>query len=76
MIKINLLPGGKKGSGSSRGLSLSLPSLGGGAGQDRWVLGAVAAAVVGLGLMAFLWFSSSSAQEEVELALEEGGRVA
>jgi Tfp pilus assembly protein PilN len=74
VIKINLLPGGKKGSGTSRSFSLSLPSFGAGGERDQWVLGAVAAAVVGLGLMAFLWFSSSSAQEEVELALEEARR--
>jgi Tfp pilus assembly protein PilN len=72
VIEVNLIPGGKKRSSkrSSRGkgVSLSLPS-GGGPLRDRWILGAVAAWVVAVGAMGWLFLSLSRQTEEVEVAI-------
>lgn len=70
MIEINLLPGAARKS-RRPGLSLSLPSgdlLG---SVDRYVLFAVAAWVLTLGVVAFLYFGVTGQQEEVDLAIEQ-----
>ncbi len=73
MIEVNLLPGGKKRS-SGRGFSLSRPSFGGGGGgglpTDPYILGAVAAGILSLGLMAWLFMGVSGDREEVQVALD------
>ena len=74
MIEVNLLPGGKKRS-SKRGLSLSGLSLpkfgGGGAPGDPYILGAVAAGVVTLLVVGWLYLSVSNDREETQVALDE-----
>lgn len=78
MIEVNLLPGGKKRSSKGRGLSFSgfsLPKLRGGGGGglpgDPYILGAVAAGVVAVAVMGWLYLGVSGDREEVQVALEE-----
>lgn len=78
MIEVNLLPGGKKRSSRGRGFSFSgfpLPKLGGGGGGglpgDPYVLGAVAAGVVALSVVGWLYFGVRGDREEVQVSLEE-----
>lgn len=79
MIEVNLLPGGKKRSSKGRGLSLqgfSLPKFGGGGGGgfsmpgDPYILGAVAAGVVTLAIVGWLFLGVSSDREEVQVAVD------
>ena len=78
MIEVNLLPGGKKRSSRGRGFSFSgfsLPKLGGGGGGglpgDPYVLGAIAAGVVALSVVGWLYLGVNNDREEVQVALEE-----
>ena len=75
MIEVNLLPGGKKRSSKGRGLSLSglsLPKLGGGGMPgDPYILGAVAAGLVTLLVVGWLFLSVRSDREETQVALDE-----
>ncbi len=68
MIRVNLLPGGKKGPSRS-GLPISLPSIEG-LPTDRWVLGSAAVGAVVLLLAGWLFFSVGSRHGELETALE------
>ncbi|MDT8341842.1 MAG: PilN domain-containing protein [Longimicrobiales bacterium] len=73
MIEVNLLPGGKKRSarrarGGSRGRPFGLPALGGPL-RDRWILAAVVAWVVVLGVVGWAYLSINGAREEVEVAV-------
>lgn len=76
MIEVNLLPGGKKRTRGG-GFSFSLPKLGGGGGGgggfpgDPYVLGAILAGIVSVGIMAWLFFGVRTDREEVEVALQE-----
>ena len=75
MIEVNLLPGGKKRSSKGRGFSLKglpLPSFGGGGGlpADPYILGAVAAGILSLGIMAWLFFGVRGEREEVQVSLD------
>ena len=76
MIQVNLLPGGKKRSRGG-GFSFSLPKLGGGGGggpglpADPYTLGAAAAGVLSLGVMAWLFLGIGAEREELERALTE-----
>lgn len=72
MIRVNLLPGGKKGPRGPR-LSLSMPSIGG-ISSDTWVLSAVAITLVALLGMGFLFVTTSSRRDETSLAVEEAVR--
>lgn len=77
MIEVNLLPGGKKRS-SGRGFSLSGLSLpkfgrGGGGGRlpgDPYILGAVAAGIIAVAVMAWLFLGVRSDREEVQVSLQ------
>lgn len=78
MIEVNLLPGGRKRSSRGRGISLSgfsLPRFGrGGGGKlgvpgDPYVLGAVAAGVISVVVMGWLFLGVRSDREEVQVAL-------
>lgn len=70
MIEVNLLPGGKKRSSRGRGFSISLPKFGsGGLPADPYVLGAVAAGIVSVGVMAWLFTGVTSDREEVDVAI-------
>lgn len=69
MIQVNLLPGGRKRPARGRKLAISLPKFGG-AAQDRWVLGAVALAVLAAIGMAYLYLSVNSRREEADVALQ------
>ena len=80
MIEVNLLPGGKKGRSGGRGFSfsdISLPSFGGGGGGgggfpvDPYVIGAVVAGLISVGVMAWLYLGVSGDREEVQVALQE-----
>lgn len=76
MIQVNLLPGGKKRSRGG-GLSFSFPKLGGGGGggpglpADPYTLGAAAAGVLSLGVMAWLFLGIGAEREELDVALTE-----
>ncbi len=79
MIEVNLLPGGKKRTSKGRGISLkgfSLPSFGKGGGGgfsmpgDPYQLGAVAAGIVTLGVVGWLFLGLRSDREEVQVALD------
>ncbi len=70
MIEVNLLPGGKKRSTRKRrGLSLSMPDISG-LPSDPYILGAVGAGIVSIGLMAWLFFGVRSDMEEAQVQLE------
>jgi len=80
LIQVNLLPGGKKRSSRGRGFSFgfSLPSLRGGGGGgggglpgNPYVLGAVAAGVVSLAVIGWLYFDVTGDMEETQVAVEE-----
>lgn len=72
MIEVNLIPGGKKRSAKRKGKkpSFSLPAFGTGPLRDRWTLGAVAVWVVTVLTVVFVFFSVSSQQEEVDVAVQ------
>lgn len=67
MIEVNLVPGSRN-SSSRGGISLSLPSFG---GFDRGMVLLGLLLVGALGGIGWMWFSSETAREETELALEE-----
>jgi len=70
LIEVNLLPGGKKRTARRRrGLSLSLPDVSG-LPRDPYILGAVAAGIVSIGLMAWLFLGVRSDMEEAQVQLE------
>jgi Tfp pilus assembly protein PilN len=79
LIEVNLLPGGKKRTSKGRGISLkglSLPKFGGGGGGgfsmpgDPYILGAVAAGVVSLAVVTWLFLGVRSDREEVQVAVD------
>jgi Tfp pilus assembly protein PilN len=74
LIEVNLLPGGKKRSGKGRGFSLSglsfLKGGGGGPSTDRYVLAAIGAGIVSLGLMGWLFFGTRSRHEDLQVSLD------
>lgn len=79
MIEVNLLPGGKKRSSKGRGISLkgfSLPSFGKGGGGgfsmpgDPYQLGAAAAGIVSLAVIAWLFLGVRSDREEIQVAVD------
>lgn len=73
MIEVNLLPGGKKRS-SKRGFSFSMPSFGGGGGggfpADPYIIGAVVAGLISVGVIAWLFLGVNDDREEVQVALD------
>ena len=80
MIEVNLLPGGKKGSGGGRnpfaGLTDAIKSLGsrgggggGGGGVDPYQLFFIAAASVAIGYMVFSFVRLGGETEELEVAI-------
>ena len=75
MIEVNLLPGGKKRSSKGRGLSLSglsLPRVGGGGMPgDPYFIGAVAAGLVALLVVGWLFLGVRKDREETQVALDE-----
>lgn len=73
MIRVNLLPGGKKRSARRKRVGFSLPKFGA-IQQDRWVLSAMVFAVVGFSAMGWLISTLGGQREEAELALEEAMR--
>lgn len=72
MIRVNLLPGGKKGSGGPK-FSFELPSIGG-LPTDKWVLSAAALGIVVLAGIAYLYMTTTSRIEELDLQVEEAVR--
>lgn len=71
MIKVNLLPGGRKQSRSRSGLSLRLPKIGGtGLPADRWALATFLAPALALATVGWMYVSTTSEQEELDVALE------
>jgi Tfp pilus assembly protein PilN len=66
LIKVNLIPGGKKRGGRGPRLSFKLPSMEGGLG-DRWVLGSAAVIVLAVGLVGYLYWSSSKTYADLEV---------
>lgn len=82
MIEVNLLPGGRKRSSKGRGISFSLPKFGRGGAPpgDPYILGAVAAGVVSIGLMAWLFFGVRSQKGDLQVqvadAVQDSARFA
>lgn len=79
MIEVNLLPGGKKRTSKGRGISLkglSLPKFGKGGGGgfsmpgDPYQLGAAAAGIVALSVIAWLFLGVRSDREELQVSLD------
>ncbi|MEX0979593.1 MAG: PilN domain-containing protein [Gemmatimonadota bacterium] len=68
MIKVNLLPGGKK-RAKSRNLSFTMPDFKG-FPMDRWVLGSGAVTAVALVAMGYLFLSTNSRNAELTVGLE------
>ena len=66
MIRVNLLPGGKK-QGRGGGLSLSLPSFGAGAMSDPWIISGVVVPIVLL-IGAYYLYSTIGAAEDQMVA--------
>lgn len=75
MIEVNLLPGGKKRSskGRGRGFGFTMPQFGGGAGTsgDPYILGAVAAGVISIAIMGWLFLGVGNDLDEVQVAVDE-----
>lgn len=69
MIKVNLLPGGKKRGSRGPKLSFTLPSLGGGLG-DPWVLGSSAVVAVLVGVAGYLFFTTGGALTDLGVEIE------
>lgn len=71
MIKVNLMPGGRKQTRSRSGVSLRLPKIGGaGLRADRWALATFLVPVVALAAVGWMYLSTTSEQEELDVALE------
>jgi Tfp pilus assembly protein PilN len=74
MIEVNLLPGGKKGKGSKMpSLSFSMPDFKN-LPVDKWVLGAAAVAIIGLGTMGWLYAATNSRTAELTVGVEVAAR--
>ncbi len=73
MIEVNLLPGGKKRSSKGRGFSFALPKFGGGGApaMDPYILGAVAAGVVSVGLMVWLTLGVRSQKQDLQVQVTD-----
>ncbi len=74
MIEVNLLPGGKKRSSKGPGFSFSLPKFGGGGGgpaADPYIMGAAAAGVISVAIMAWLFLGVSNDLEESQVAVDD-----
>ena len=80
MIEINLLPGAKKKKTSTAGSGPSMPKIDFGAmvkalpglAKDKFLIGGVAAAVIGLGLTAYLFFSQQHEKSVLVARYEQG----
>jgi len=75
LIEVNLLPGGKKRASGGGGLAFAgrLSSLGrgeGGGSRDPYTIFAAAAAVVSLGIMAWLFLGVRSDREDAQVAID------
>lgn len=68
MIEVNLLPGGRKGTGKKRSFALSLPSLPKG---DPWVLGGAGVTVLALLVIGWLHMGTAGQVEELEAEVQE-----
>lgn len=79
MIRVNLLPGGKKGPSRGAGLPISLPEFKG-LPADKWVLGSAAVGVLVFLVMGWLFFSvgnrRAGIEEELEVARQDSVRYA
>lgn len=79
MIKVNLLPGGKRTSSPGVRRKIPLPKIKG-VGGDRWLMGTIALAVLGAGYAASLFFGLRSEREELavdtEAAVADSARYA
>lgn len=69
MIRVNLLPGGKKGAGGPK-FAFKMPSIGG-LPTDRWILSAGAIAVVVLVGVGYFYFTNSGRLEELQVQVED-----
>jgi Tfp pilus assembly protein PilN len=76
MIEVNLLPGGKKGSGGRRKFAFALPKFRSGGGgvsiskRDPWTLGAAAAVIVAIFAASWLFMGVSGVAEELTVQIE------
>jgi Tfp pilus assembly protein PilN len=69
VIEVNLLPGGKKRAARGKRRTITLPKLGG-FSKDRWVSGAVAAAIGSVLFAGWLFYSLSNRREELAVRLD------
>ncbi len=69
MIKVNLLPGGKRSASPGARRKIPLPKLKG-VGGDRWLMGTVVLAALGIGYAASLFFGIRGEKEELAVATE------
>ncbi len=68
MIKVNLLPGGKRRGSRGPKLSFRLPVFGGGLG-DRWVMGSAAVVAVLAGVAGYLYFTVGGALSNLDVEI-------
>ncbi len=73
MIKVNLLPSGKRRGSFGPKLSVKLPSIGGGVG-DRWVIGSSVVVILLVGMMGYRWYSTAGANTELEIGIDAAQR--
>jgi Tfp pilus assembly protein PilN len=69
LIKVNLLPGGKRGASKGARKGIPLPKLSG-LGGDRWLNGVIVLTVIGLGYAGYLFMGLTAETEELTVALD------
>jgi len=69
LIKVNLLPGGKRRGSKGPSFSFKLPNIGGGLG-DKWVLGSSAIILIVAGACGYLFWTTSGAAADLVVEIE------
>lgn len=69
MIKVNLLPGGKRGPKKGPRKRIPIPTISG-LGGDKWLNGVIVLAALGLGFAGYLFVGLNVEREELALAIE------
>jgi Tfp pilus assembly protein PilN len=69
LIKVNLLPGGKRGASKSPRKRLPLPTISG-LGGDKWLNGTIVLAALGLGAAGYVFVTMNTEREDLDVAIE------